>query len=226
MKNKLTWLEIILLVAPVPVLVIFWNDLPARVPIHWNFRGQIDGWTSKPFGMLFLPLMNVVIIALLHVLPRLDPKLRRSGGAQGRMQAVLGILRLAVAAFFVVLFWMQVAAALGHPVRAPRIVPIATLFLLAIIGNYLSTLRPNYFFGIRTPWTLESPATWRATHRLGGRLMFYGSVLLLLLQFFISESTFTLLFITSVLLLVAWAFWYSWHHFHAQGTTTLDSSHT
>jgi len=224
MKNKLNWLEVILLVTPVPILVIFWNDLPARVPIHWNLHGKIDGWTSKPFGILFIPLMSVAIIALLHVLPRLDPKLRRSAGNQGRMKTVLGILRLALAAFFVVLFGMQVEAALGHPVRAARIVPMATLFLLAIIGNYLSTLRPNYFFGIRTPWTLESPDTWRATHRLGGRLMFYGSVLLLLLQFFISESTVMILFITSVLLLVTWAFWYSWHHFHAQGTTTLDSS--
>lgn len=224
MKNKLNWLEAALLVAPLFVLVMVWDDLPARVPIHWNLQGQIDGWASKPFGMLVMPLTSLVIIALLHILPRFDPKLRRTTGAHGRMESVLGILRLALAAFFVALFSMQVAAALGHPVASGRIVPAATLLLLAVIGNYSSNLRPNYFAGIRTPWTLESPDTWRATHRLGGRLTFYGSLFLLLLQFFVSESIFAILFGTSILLFAAWAFWYSWHHFHTQGARRLKSS--
>jgi uncharacterized membrane protein len=224
MKNKLNWVEAALLVAPLLALATLWSELPARVPIHWNLHGQIDGWAPKPFGMLVIPLTSFGIIALLHGLPRLDPKLRRSVGAHGRMQSVLGILRLALAAFFGALFCMQVAAALGHTVAAGRIVPAATLLLLAIMGNYLANLRPNYFAGIRTPWTLESPATWRATHRLGGRLMFFGSVLLLILQFFISQSAFFILFITSVILLAAWAFWYSWHHFHTQGERPLESS--
>ena len=224
MKNKLNWLEAALVVAPLIALAILWNDLPERVPIHWNLRGQIDGWAPKSFGLLIMPLTSLGIIALLHVLPLFDPKLRRSAGAPGRMQHVLGILRLALAAFFGAIFCMQIAAALGHPVAAGRIVPTATLLLLAVIGNYLSNLRPNYFAGIRTPWTLESPATWRATHRMGGRLIFYGSILLLLLQFIISESSFGILLVASVVLLVAWAFWYSWHHFHTQGARPLESS--
>ena len=219
MRNKLSWLEAALLIAPLLAVVMLWNELPARVPIHWNLRGQVDGWASKPFGMLVTPLTSLGIIALLRVLPWFDPKLRRTTGAHGRMQSVLGILRLVVAAFFVSLFCMQVAAALGHTVAAGRIVFAATLLLLAIVGNYLSNLRPNYFAGIRTPWTLESPATWRATHRLGGRLIFFGSLLLLLLQFFVSESTFGILFVASMVLLVAWGFWYSWHHFHTQGAS-------
>lgn len=224
MKNKLNWLEAALLVAPLIALAILWKDLPERVPIHWNLRGEIDGWGPKSFGLLITPLTSLGIIALLHFLPLLDPKLRRSAGEPGRMQHVLGILRLALAAFFGAIFCVQIAAALGHPVAAGRIVPTATLLLLAVIGNYLSNLRPNYFAGIRTPWTLESPATWRATHRMGGRLIFYGSVVLLLLQFVVSESSFGILLGASVVLLVAWAFWYSWHHFHTQDARLPESS--
>jgi uncharacterized membrane protein len=223
MKNKLNWLEATLLVAPLIALLVLWNDLPARVPIHWNLRGEIDAWSSKPF-MLVLPLISLGIIVLLHVLPRFDPKLGRAAGGQGRMQSVLGILRLALAAFFGVIFWMLLAAALGHSVAAGRVVPVATLLLLATIGNYSSNLRPNYFIGLRTPWTLESSETRRATHRLGGRLMFFGSVLLLVLQFFLKESTFIFLFTASALLLVAWAVWYSWHHFRTHGARPLGSA--
>jgi uncharacterized membrane protein len=73
-------------------------------------------------------------------------------------------------------------------------------------------VRPNYFVGIRTPWTLENPETWRATHRLGGRLMFFGAILLLLAQFFLSEGLFAWLLVTSILSLAIWGFVYSWHH--------------
>lgn len=219
MKNKLNWVEAALLITPLLILVMLWDQLPARVPIHWNLRGEIDGWASKPLGMLVMPLTSLAIIALLRILPWFDPKLRRTTGAHGRMQSVLGILRVVLAAFFVSLFCMQVAAALGHTVAAGRIVFSATLLLLAIIGNFLSNLRPNYFAGIRTPWTLESPETWRATHRLGGRLMFFGSLLLLLLQFLVSESTFGILFVISMVSFLAWGFWYSWHHSRTQGAS-------
>ena len=42
--------------------------------------------------------------------------------------------------------------------------------------------------GIRTPWTLEDPATWRATHRLGSRAMVFGSVALLIVGVFVSSA--------------------------------------
>jgi uncharacterized membrane protein len=222
MKNKLNWVEGALVLAPFLALLTLWKDLPDRVPVHWNLHGQIDGWSSKP-SLFVMPLFSLGIIALLHFLPRIDPKLRR-GGEQGRMQHALAILRLALAAFFAVIFFMVCTASLGHPVPASRIMPASVLLLLAVFGNYLSNLRPNYFAGIRTPWTLESPATWRATHRLGGRLLFFGSVTLLVLEFFVSESVFFILFTSTVLLWAVWAVWYSWHHFHTQGATPVHSS--
>jgi uncharacterized membrane protein len=212
MKNKLNWLEAILLLAPFLVLTAYWNELPARVPIHWNAQGEIDGWSSKTTGMLVLPLTGLGVVALLHVLSWLDPKLRRLDKSD-RMHRVLQILRVTFAAFFAALFSVQIAAALGHTIASGRIMLVSILILFAIIGNYSQNLRPNYFVGIRTPWTLENPETWRATHRLGGRLMFFGSLLLLALQFFLSQAVAFLLLVTLSLLLVGWAFVYSWHHF-------------
>ena len=223
MKSKLIWLEGALLVAPVLALLTLWKNLPDRVPVHWNLGGQIDRWGSKP-SLFVMPVVGCLTIGLLHYLPRIDPKLRRAGGEHGRMQNALAIFRLALAAFFAAIFFIQVMAALGHPVPTSRIVPASILLLLAIFGNYFSNLRPNYFAGIRTPWTLESPATWRATHRLGGRLLFFGSLILLVLEFFVTEAVFIILFLASILLFAVWAVWYSWHHFHTPGATTLQSS--
>ena len=41
-----------------------------------------------------------------------------------------------------------------------------TLCLFFVLfGNLLSKVRPNFFVGIRTPWTLASEHVWIATHR-------------------------------------------------------------
>ena len=48
--------------------------------------------------------------------------------------------------------------------------------LFAFMGNLMHNIKPNYFAGVRTPWTLEDPDTWRATHRLAGKLWFGGGI--------------------------------------------------
>lgn len=212
MKSKLNWPEAALLIAPFLVLALYWNYLPARVPIHWNVRGEIDGWSSKMPGLFLAPLINVGVVALLGVLPRFDPKLRGTSGEQGRMLHTLRIMRLALLALFDAIFYVQIAVSLGRDINGGRVLIACMLVFLAIIGNYLGNLRPNYFAGIRTPWTLEDPETWRATHRLGGRLIFFGSLALLILQFFLSDKAFGWVFAFAIILLAVWGIFYSWHH--------------
>jgi uncharacterized membrane protein len=40
-----------------------------------------------------------------------------------------------------------------------------------------------YLVGIRTPWTLASEEVWIKTHRLGGKLMVAGGLLLMISAF-------------------------------------------
>ena len=48
-------------------------------------------------------------------------------------------------------------------------------------------LRSNFFVGIRTPWTLSNDVVWRKTHEVGGRLWFYGGIVLAVAVFFLPE---------------------------------------
>jgi uncharacterized membrane protein len=226
MKNKLTWLEAFLVIAPFLILIAFWNQIPQRVPLHWNVDGQIDRWGSKSSGMFLLPLISLATIALLHFVPWLDPKLRRQLNWADRMDAVLPIFRILFAAFFLVTFLVVFGATIGISISVGRILVSSILLLLAGIGNYLGNLKPNYFVGIRTPWTLESPATWRATHRLGGRLLFFGATALLIVEFFVSERVFVFFLAAGTLLLVVWSFLYSWHHFRTCSAADGTSSST
>jgi uncharacterized membrane protein len=67
-----------------------------------------------------------------------------------------------------VLIAVIVAAALGYPWIATRIVPAVLGGSLILMGNVMPRLRPNWVAGVRTKRTLEDPQLWRATHRAFG----------------------------------------------------------
>ncbi len=51
-------LIVLLTFAPVAVLAYYYPALPERVPIHWNVKGQPDGWARKTFStVFFLPVL-------------------------------------------------------------------------------------------------------------------------------------------------------------------------
>ena len=62
--------------------------LPARIPVHWNVDGQIDGWAARP-GAFFGPAMGLGLSLLMKFLPYIDPRRRRpllanvTGGLSG-----------------------------------------------------------------------------------------------------------------------------------------------
>jgi hypothetical protein len=99
MKNTLVWLEGVLLIAPFAALVVLWNQIPARVPIHWNIRGEIDGSAPKTIGLLITPIIALLAVALCHVASWLDPKLGRNLEKSDGMNKVLQILPLAFTGF-------------------------------------------------------------------------------------------------------------------------------
>lgn len=219
MKNKITWLEVVLVVLPFVALAALWHRLPMRLPMHWNLQGEVDRWSSNRLEIFILPLISLGLILFIHILPRLDPKLRMTFQKNDRMQSALQMICIGLVILFNVCLAVQLTTALGFQIASGQIIRVGLLISLAVMGNYMGNLRPNYFIGIRTPWTLENPQTWRATHRLGGRLMFFGSLGLLVLGFFVRESVAVILLVTFALLLCLWAFLYSWHHFRSQVET-------
>jgi uncharacterized membrane protein len=66
---------------------------------------------------------------------------------------------------------------LRYAVDIGLILPLLVGGLFVAIGSVLGRVRSNFFFGIRTPWTLTSERSWEKTHRLGGWLFVAEGVL-------------------------------------------------
>mgnify|MGYP000052596555 CR=1 FL=1 len=56
----------------------------------------------------------------------------------------------------------------------------APVLAFAVVGGLMGKIRPNWFVGIRTPWTLTSKVAWVRTHRLGGWLFVAQGLLFVL----------------------------------------------
>src|SRR5205085_3618863 len=61
--------------------------------------------------------------------------------------------------------------------------PVLVGAMFVVIGNVMPRARPNWLFGIRTPWTLTNDRVWERTHRIGGLLFVIAGILLIVAAF-------------------------------------------
>ncbi|HLF63325.1 MAG TPA: SdpI family protein [Saprospiraceae bacterium] len=172
-----------LIVLPYVYLAIIWNKLPDVVPIHFNLAGNADDWSSKT-TLLFLPgALGLGIYLLMLFIPALDPK-RKIQQMGGKYYS----LRLMLTFFFSVLTIYILYITQTGSLEKPNMLIALIGALFAMFGNYFQTIRPNYFVGIRTPWTLENEQVWKKTHRLAGRLWMPGGALIVLISFIVNSN--------------------------------------
>ena len=178
-KNwKVLLITSVAILLPMLAGVILWNQLPERIPSHWNAVGQIDGWSSKPFAVFGMPLILLAAQWLCVLVTGADPK--KNNHPQKILHLVLWIIPVLSAVLHVVVY----AVALGKEVRVEMVMPVLIGLVLAIIGNYLPKCKQNYTIGIKIPWTLNSEENWNRTHRFAGRIWVVGGLAIILTGFF------------------------------------------
>jgi len=106
------------------------------------------------------------LTVLFNVLPKVDP--RRENYA--KFLDSYWLIANAILVFTGVAHALIIANGLGYTVQVDRLLPVGVGLLLAFLGNYLTRVEPNWFIGVRTPWTLSSDAVWRKVHRTAGWL--------------------------------------------------------
>lgn len=168
------WIPLLIVAAALIASAVVYPDLPERMPTHWNLDGQVDGWSSRAWGAWMIPLMIALIWALMRGLPSVDPRGSNYVKFAGAFEGIM----LSVMLFMLALHGLVLRAALGLPVAMDRVIPVGVGILLIVIGNLLPRARPNWFVGIRTPWTLSSDRVWEKTHRVGGRAFVLGGILI------------------------------------------------
>jgi uncharacterized membrane protein len=155
------------------ISLFVYRYLPSEVPIHWDFSGEPDRWVARLWGALALPTIMLVNWALFVILPRLDPRRENISKFQKTYDFVVN----AGTGFLLLIHLVVLGTALGWAISLPGFLAVGFGSMIAILGNVLPRARPNWTFGIRTPWTLENRRVWERTHRVGGVLLVAAGLL-------------------------------------------------
>ncbi len=169
------WPQWLLLAAMFALAAASWGSAPERIPVHWGLGGQPDRWGGRFEGLLGIPLLALAVYLLLAFLPRVDPGRANYAAFAGPYATLrLGVLLVLAAIDGLIQLWMR-----GHRASVATWVPLLVGALFVLVGNLLGKVRPNWFVGIRTPWTLSSKRSWSRTHRAGGWLFVVLGLLLM-----------------------------------------------
>ncbi|MFT4204099.1 MAG: SdpI family protein [Chitinophagaceae bacterium] len=192
-RTTILLLQVIFLVLPFVYLLYVWPQLPAQVPMHYGGDNQPDRFGDKSEMLttqLVLSLVGIGISALVLYVDKIDPKQKLSGDnplTRKISWTIVGLIAtLSIYTIFITVRYTPTAPQ-SNALSAKGIEIIVCLFF-SILGNFIANVKPNYFIGVRVPWTLENPENWRRTHRLTGKLWFWGGLVLGVILLVVSSN--------------------------------------
>lgn len=204
-------------IAPIAYLATSWSSLPEKVALHFDLKGNPDRYGNKNellIMVLLFGLMSIGVFYLLANVYRIDPK-KNAPENKDRLQRlgfVIGVFMSGLACFII---YSSVKEGFQLGVNY---VFAAVGLLYCFIGNYMHTIKPNYFAGFRLPWTLNNEENWRKTHLLAGKLWFVGGLVIAVVCLLLPDTISIIAFFTITMIMVIIPAVYSYRLYKAEKT--------
>ena len=147
------------------ISILAFGHLPEKIVTHWGLAGEPNGYSDKTVGLIALPALTLVILAMLAFLPKIDPL-----HGIGKFQKEYNFFLVNFAVFMLYIHGLAIVFNLGIRFDFGQLLAPGFGLLFFSIGNVLEKSKRNWFAGIRTPWTLSSDSVWGKTHKLGGKM--------------------------------------------------------
>lgn len=182
-NNKTLFITSLVCFIPIIIGLLFWNQLPDTLAIHFDMYGDADSYATKLVGILITPIICLLSNLFVHAIIKWHAKTKAQ---------MPKIVRLSVWIIPIIGTYAQfqiLSHALGYERNILKMSLFLSGFIFAIIGNYVPKIQPNRIIGIRIPWTLANVDNWRKTHRLGGFLWVIGGISVIISVFVLPSTT-------------------------------------
>lgn len=174
--RKIEIASLVLVLATFVGAALVYPYLPDQIASHWGINGEVNGYMGKFWGVYLLPFIMLGCAILFFAIPRIDPKKQNIQ----KFEKYYNWFVLTFLLFFVYIYKLIIFWNLGYQFDMMRLMVPALALLFYVLGIMVSHAEPNWFIGIRTPWTLSSEDVWYKTHKLGGKLFRVVAVVSLL----------------------------------------------
>lgn len=147
--------------------------LPEMMATHWNAEGIVDVYSTKTFSLFSLPVISLFLFFLFNILPNFDPLKQNVDKFRNYYDEFVMVM-----IWF--LFYLHVLSIMQN-VGLKFNMLVFTIPAFGLVFYYVGTLvenaKRNWFIGIKTPWTLSDELVWEKTHKIGGKLYKYSSLI-------------------------------------------------
>lgn len=209
--KKIIWLFVL---APAIYLAFRWNNLPEKVPMHYDLKGNIDRYGNKNellVMLLIITAVNLLVFFLLTNAYRIDKKNGKEN--KSRYFRIAFVVSVFIAAVQCLIIYSSTRADLKFSASL-LLAGIGLLF--AFMGNYMYNIKPNYFAGFRLSWTLKNEENWKKTHLLAGKLWFAGGLFLAVICLFLPVVVSFIIFFAVIIIMLVLPGVYSYRLYRKQ----------
>ena len=209
--NFSEWMIGFIILIPFFYLASIYNSLPEIVPIHFDLHGTPNGFGERSTLILTTSLLGLVAAGcylLIKNLPKIDPK-----KTAGQSPELYKKLAWALVIFMSTLNLIIVFSAANKSVNITKLMLPMIGMLFSFLGYYMRDMKPSYFVGIRTPWTLENDDNWRETHKLASKIWVPGGVIVTVATLVLPANIAFICFITTIVMISIIPIGYSYLYF-------------
>lgn len=107
--------------------------------------------------MMLIGIMMILYI-LMVIIPKIDPK----NNYNTFIRPYMAIFNTMFAVLFIINL-MTILTGLGYDLPISYLGNFIVGVIFIVFGNFIQIVKPNFFLGIRTPWTLSSERVWKDT---------------------------------------------------------------
>ena len=177
MNRKMALILILCLVfIAVAISLLTYPKLPEQMASHWGASGQVDGWMAKSVCVWIMPAIMVIQTIVFFTILLIDPLRKNIDKFFNYYAGFIIIFNLFLCA---VHGWM-ILWNLEIKIPSNVFMPVGIACLIFYAGIVMTHVKPNWFIGIRTPWTLSNEIVWQKTHKLGGILFRFAAIIMLI----------------------------------------------
>ena len=131
---------------PIILGLMFYNELPESIAIHWGINNNPNGYFSKPAFVFGMPIMMVALQIFCCVCSDLSDK-----NPEANKKAVT-VYKWIIPILAIILYIVTIMYALGNNLDIRKIVMVVLGIIFIISGNYMPKVRGDYYMNLKAFW--------------------------------------------------------------------------
>ncbi|MCY8858354.1 SdpI family protein [Bacillus atrophaeus] len=185
--------SVVIIVLTILTWVFTYSSLPNDLVTHWGINGDADDYSSKFNAMMTFIGIMIIQYILMVIIPKIDSK----NNYKTFMRPYMAIFNTMFAVLFIINL-ITISTGLGYDLPIPYLGSFVLGAIFMVFGNFIQKVKPNFFLGIRTPWTLSNERVWKDTHRVSSKLFVLAGVIIMLTAFFPSTYKESIIFTAAI----------------------------